>query len=99
MENMTIREYYELNKKEDYKVVVVDGDFKICLSMSDGLTYFGGKTIHHFKAVHYLSGGDYEGAITNYYEEDMLMVDMIKDFKEYVPKEIQAIINYDLGID
>ena len=92
---MTIREFYELNKKEDYKVVVVDGDFEFCLSMSNSSTYFGGKTIHYFKAVHYVSGG----AITNYYEEDMLMVDMIKDFKEYVPKEIHAIINYDLGID
>lgn len=95
MDKMTIREYFELNKKEHYQVVVVDGDFEFCLSMSDSVTYFGGKTIHHFKAVHYVSGG----AITNYYKEDMLMVDMIKDFKEYVPKEIQAIINYDLGID
>lgn len=95
MENMTIREFYELNKKEDWQVRVADGDFNIYLCSSLNSTYFGGKTTHYFKAVHYVSGD----AITKHYEEDMLMVDMIKDFKEYVPKEIQAIINYDLGID
>ena len=88
LKNITISEYYKLSKN------FVDGCFNYYIKESQSCSSCGGATHYYYDVAYYINGS----AIVKSYREDVLMAEIIEDFREYIPKEIKSLISYELGI-